>query len=217
MSEKSQTIGDFNFCRPFQILPAYRMKPFFHMSGKSQNGRDSTSCRPSQILPIYRIIARSLSQILPIINLAGNGMCVKNWILNTNVPAFVQQHGCTRAYAASFSIHLRSFTRQCKVFYSGKAKNAILFFFPSWARDSRQQSLTCFRETPCLFVIGIGNERNPPPTSLTVQMWVFICQEWSPTIAEIWDASGKYKRSRFSRFDPVHPRRSEISTISSFH
>ena len=217
MSEKSQTIGDFNFCRPFQIPPLYRMKPFFHMSGKSQNGRDSTSCRPSQILPIYRIIARSLSQILPIINLAGNGMCVKNWILNTNVPAFVQQHGCTRAYAASFSIHLRSFTRQCKVFYSGKAKNAILFFFPSWARDSRQQSLTCFRETPWLFVIGIGNERNPPPTSLTVQMWVFICQEWSPTIAEIWDASGKYKRSRFSRFDPVHPRRSEISTISSFH
>ena len=187
------------------------------MSGKSQNSRDSTSCRPSQILPIYRIIARSLSQILPILNLAGNGKCAKNWILNTNVPAFVQQHGCTRAYAASFSIHLRSFTRQCKVFYSGKAKNAILFFFPSWARDSRQQSLTCFRETPCLFVIGIGNERNPPPTSLTVQMWVFICQEWSPTIAEIWDASGKYKRSRFSRFDPAHPRRSEISTISSFH
>ena len=49
----------------------------------------------------------------------------------TNVPAFVQQHGCTQAYAASFSIHLRSFTRQCKGFYSGKAKNAILFFFPS--------------------------------------------------------------------------------------
>ena len=23
-------------------------------------------------------------------------------------------------------------------------KNAILFFYPSWARDSRQQSLTCF-------------------------------------------------------------------------
>ena len=96
-------------------------------------------------------------------------------------------------------------------------KNAILFFFPSWARDSRQQSLTCFRETTWLFVIGIGNERNPSPTSLTVQMWVFICQEWSPTIAEIWGAPGKYKRSRFSRIDPVHPRRSEISTISSFH
>ena len=168
MSEKSQTIGDFTFCRPFHILPVYRMKPVFHMSGKSQTSRDSTFCRPFQILPIYRIIARSLSQIIPIINLAGNGKCAKNWILNTNVP-------CWYIYAASFSIHLRSFTRQCKVFYSGKAKNAILFFFPSWARDSRQQSLTCFRETPGLFVIGIGNERNPSPTSPTVQIWVFIC------------------------------------------
>ena len=123
MSEKSQTIGDFTFCRPFQILPVYRMKPVFHMSGKSQTSRDSTFCRPSQILPIYRIIARSLSQILPIINLAGNEKCAKNWILNTNIPAFVQQHGCTRAYAASFSIHLPSVTRQCKVFYSGKAES----------------------------------------------------------------------------------------------
>ena len=24
-----------------------------------------------------------------------------------------------------------------------------------------------------------------------VQIWVFICWEWSPTIAEIWDVSGK--------------------------
>ena len=30
----------------------------------------------------------------------------------------------------------------------------------------------------------------------------FICREWSPTIAEIWDASGKWKRCRFSRFVP---------------
>ena len=38
MSEKSQTIGDFAFCRP------------------------------SQILPIYRIIARSLSQYNTVLN-----------------------------------------------------------------------------------------------------------------------------------------------------
>ena len=38
---------------------------------------------------------------------------------------------------------------------------------------------------------GIGNERNPSPTSPTIQTWVFICPAWSPTIAEIWDASGK--------------------------
>ena len=29
------------------------------------------------------------------------------------------------------------------------------------------------------------------PMSRTVQIWVFICQEWSPTIAEIWDALRK--------------------------
>ena len=52
-------------------------------------------------------------------NLAGNGKCAKNWNLNTNVTA-LQQHGCTRAYAASFSIHLCSCTSQCKVFHSEK-------------------------------------------------------------------------------------------------
>ena len=30
----------------------------------------------------------------------------------------------------------------------------------------------------------------------------FICREWSPTIAEICDASRKWKRCRFSRFVP---------------
>ena len=55
-------------------------------------------------------------------NLAGNGKCAKNWNLNTNVTA-LQQHGCTRAYAASFSIHLCSCTSQCKVFHSEKKKN----------------------------------------------------------------------------------------------
>ena len=55
-------------------------------------------------------------------------------------------------------------------------KNTISFFLPSWAR-----------ETPCLFVIEIGKKRNPSPTSPTVQIWAFICREWWPTIAEIWD------------------------------
>ena len=104
MSENSQTIGDFSFCRPSQILPIYRIKPVFHMSGKSQTIGDFTFSRPSQILPIYRIIARRLSQILPIMNLAGNGKCAKNRVLNKNLTAFIQQHWCTRAYAATFSI-----------------------------------------------------------------------------------------------------------------
>ena len=55
----------------------FLFKPGFHMSGKSQTIRDFTFCRLSQILLIYRIIVRSLSQILPILNLAGIGKCAK--------------------------------------------------------------------------------------------------------------------------------------------
>ena len=40
------------------------LKPGCHMSEKSQTIGDFAFCRPSQTLPIYRIIARSLSQIL---------------------------------------------------------------------------------------------------------------------------------------------------------
>ena len=40
------------------------LKPGCHMSEKSQTIGDFAFCRPSQILPMYRIIARSLSQIL---------------------------------------------------------------------------------------------------------------------------------------------------------
>ena len=79
------------------------------MSENSQTIGDFTFSRPSQTLPIYRIIARRLSQILPIMNLAGNGKCAKNRVLNKNVTAFIQQHWCTRAYAASFSIDDRGF------------------------------------------------------------------------------------------------------------
>ena len=39
------------------------IKPGFHMSGKSQTIGDFTFCRLSQILPIYQIFARGLSQI----------------------------------------------------------------------------------------------------------------------------------------------------------
>ena len=39
-----------------------KLKPGFHMSGKSQTIGDFSFCRPSQILSVYRIIATSLSQ-----------------------------------------------------------------------------------------------------------------------------------------------------------
>ena len=42
---------------------AVKIKPGFHMSGKSQTIGDFTFCRPSQILPIYQIFDRGLSQI----------------------------------------------------------------------------------------------------------------------------------------------------------
>ena len=45
-----------------------QVKPGFHMSGKSQTIGDFTFFRPSQILPIYQICARSLFQIFPIMN-----------------------------------------------------------------------------------------------------------------------------------------------------
>ena len=51
----------------------------------------------------------------------------------------------------------------------------------------------------------IGYQWKPSPTSPMVQMWVLICWKWSPTIADIWDASGM-------RFVSDYPRPSEIST-----
>ena len=41
----------------------FTFKPGFHMSGKSQKIGNFTFCRPFQILPICRIFARGLSQI----------------------------------------------------------------------------------------------------------------------------------------------------------
>ena len=169
----------------------YQIKPFFHMSGKSPAIGDFTFSRPSQILPIYRIIARRLSQILPIMNLAGKGKCAKNRVLNKKVTAFIQQHWCTRAYAASFSLHLCSCSRQCKVFRLWESRSQLKTPYHSslpLGQEIRDSNHSCFRETPCLLsVIGIGKERNPSPTSPNVQIWAFICRQWWPTIAEIWD------------------------------
>ena len=57
------------------------LKPRFKMLGKSYTIGDFTFRRLSQTLHIYWILATRLSQILPILNLAGNGKCVKNWNL----------------------------------------------------------------------------------------------------------------------------------------
>ena len=46
-----------------------KVKAGFHMSEKSQTVGDFTFCRLSQILPIRRIVVGSLFQILPILNL----------------------------------------------------------------------------------------------------------------------------------------------------
>ena len=92
-------------------------------------------------------------------------------------------------------------------------KNAILFFFPFWTRRSRQQSLTCFRETPCLFVIGIGNERNPSPTSPTE--FSFVGNDRRPS--QISETRRENRNAPDSPdLTPSIPD-SGISTISSFH
>ena len=154
MSEKSQTIRDFSFCRPSQILPICQIKPVFHMSGKSQTIGDFTFSRPSQILPIYLIIARGLSQILPIMNLAGNGKWSKNWVLNTNVTAFIQQHWCKRAVLrrSQYICVLALVNARFSILKKQKpTENTILFFFLLW-QEIRDSNDSNFRET--LFTIG---------------------------------------------------------------
>ena len=154
---------------------------------KSQTSKDSTFCRPSQILPIYRITVRQKSApVSPYYEFGGK------WKVRQKLNL---EHKCTRAYATSFSIHLRSSfcsSMQEFLFWKGRSQLKTLYHssFPL-GQEIRDSNHSCFRETPCLFVIGIGKERNPSSTSVTVQIWVFICREWSPTIAEIWDASGK--------------------------
>ena len=135
MSEKSQTIRDFSFCRPSQILPICQIKPVFHMSGKSQTIGDFTFSRPSQILPIYRIIARRLSQILPIMNLAGNGKCAKNWVLNKK---------CNSIYTAT----LMHTSLCCVVLNTSVFLHSSMQGFPFW--KSRSQLKTPYHSSSFL-------------------------------------------------------------------
>ena len=96
-----------------------------------------------------------------------------------------------------------------------KKKNSVILTFKSkWSTYSKFERYKLSSPGASLGIYNnkykrIGYQWKPSPTSPMVQMWVLICWEWSPTIAEIWDASGK-------RFVSDYPRRSEISTISSF-
>ena len=125
------------------------------MSGKSQTIGDFPFSRPSQILPIYWIIARSLSQILSIMNLAGNGKCAENWVLNTNVTAFIHQHWCTRAVLRRFQYIcvLALVNARFSILKKQKpTKNTISFFF-LLGQEIRDNNDSNFREMLCLFVL----------------------------------------------------------------
>ena len=184
MSGKSQTIGDFTFYQPFQILPVYRMKPVFHMLGKSQTSRDSTFCRPSQILPIYRITVRQKSApVSPYYEFGGK------WKVRQKLNL---EHKCNSIYTATWMhtslccvvLNTSAFFRSSMqefLFWKGRSqlKTPYHSSFPL-GQEIRDSNHSCFRETPCLLsVIGIGKERNPSSTSPTVQIWAFICREWS--------------------------------------
>ena len=174
MSEKSQTIGDFTFCQPFQILPVYRMKPVFHMLGKSQTSRDSTFCRPSQILPIYRITVRQKSApVSPYYEFGGK------WKVRQKLNL---EHKCNSIYTATWMhtslccvvLNTSAFFRSSMqefLFWKGRSqlKTPYHSSFPL-GQEIRDSNHSCFRETPCLFVIGIGKERNPSLTSVTAQI-----------------------------------------------
>ena len=174
MSEKSQTIGDFTFCWPFQILPVYRMKPVFHMPGKSQTSRDSTFCRPSQSLPIYRPDNRQKSApVSPYYE------CGRKWKVRQKLNL---EHKYNSIYTATWMhtslccvvLNTSEFFRSSMkefLFWKGRSqlKTPYHSSFPL-GQEIRDSNHSCFRETPCLFVIGIGKERNPSPTSVTVQI-----------------------------------------------
>ena len=55
-------------------------------------------------------------------------------------------------------------------------------------RFSRNDTFICDRGTGAQQFRGLAMSEIHRRRTLT---WVFICLEWSPTIAEIWDASGK--------------------------
>ena len=73
--------ADFGAVQIGHKIKEKELKPRFHMLGNSYTIGDFTFCRLSQTLPVYWILSTRLSQILPILNLAGNGKCVKNWNL----------------------------------------------------------------------------------------------------------------------------------------
>ena len=98
--------------------------------------------------------------------------------------------------------------------WSQKKNSVILTFKSKWWTYSKFERYKLSSRGASLRIYNnkykrIGYQWKPSPTSPMVQIWVLICWEWSPTIAEIGDASGK-------RFVSDYPRRSEISTISSF-
>ena len=126
----------------------------FRMAEKSQTIGDFTFSRPSQILPIYRIIARSLSQILRIMNLPGNWNCAKNWVLKTNVTALIQQHWCTRALLrrSQYICVLALVNARFSILKKQKPTKNTIFFFFLLGQEIRDSNDSNFRETPCLFV-----------------------------------------------------------------
>ena len=95
-----------------------------------------------------------------------------------------------------------------------KKNSVILTFKSKWWTYSKFERYKLSSRGASLAIYNnkykrIGYQWKPSPTSPMVQIWVLICWEWSPTITEIWDASGK-------RFVSYYARRSEISKISSF-
>ena len=98
--------------------------------------------------------------------------------------------------------------------WSQKKNSIILTFKSKWWTYSKFERYKLSSRGASLGIYNkkykrIGYQWKPSPTSPMVQIWVLISWEWSPTIAEIWNASWK-------RFVSDYPRRSGISTISSF-
>ena len=87
------------------------------------------------------------------------------------------KHKCNSIYTAATWMHtslccvvLFRSLMQGFLFWKGRSQLKTPFHssFPL-GQEIRDSNHSCFRETPCLFVIGIRNERNPSPTSPTVQ------------------------------------------------
>ena len=92
------------------------------------------------------------------------------------------EHKCNSIYTATWMhtslcfvvLNTSAFFRssmQGFLFWKGRSqlKTPYHSSFPL-GQEIRDSNHSCFRETPCLFLIGIGKERNPSPTSPTVQI-----------------------------------------------